>query len=137
MSLPFASVAPFHLETRDFNWATHFSHDEKGTAVARSRWNFFINLNMIELLRYPVLTEKSMRLLELDQYTFDIDVKLTKSQIKKLVEKTFDVIVTSVNTHIPPKKNRRVGLTRGSKPLFKRVIVKLKQGQSLQLFREG
>jgi large subunit ribosomal protein L23 len=92
---------------------------------------------MIELLRYPVLTEKSMRLLELDQYTFDIDVKLTKSQIKKLVEKTFDVIVTSVNTHIPPKKNRRVGLTRGSKPLFKRVIVKLKQGQSLQLFREG
>jgi large subunit ribosomal protein L23 len=92
---------------------------------------------MIQLLRYPVLTEKSMRFLELDQYTFDIDVKLTKPQIKKLVEKTFGVKVTSVNTHIPPKKSRRVGLTRGSKPLVKRVIVKLKQGQSLQLFAEG
>lgn len=92
---------------------------------------------MIQLLRYPVLTEKSMKFLELDKYTFDIDVKLTKPQIKNLVEKTFDVKVTSVNTHIPPKKSRRIGLTRGSKPLVKRVIVKLKQGQSLRLFAEG
>lgn len=92
---------------------------------------------MIQLLRYPVLTEKSLKFLELDKYTFDIDVKLTKLQIKKLIEKTFDVKVTSVNTHIPPKKSRRIGLTRGSKPLIKRVIVKLKQGQSLQLFAEG
>jgi|EP00884_Botryococcus_braunii_P001578 large subunit ribosomal protein L23 len=91
---------------------------------------------MIQMLRYPVLTEKSIRFIESDQYTFDIDVKMTKPQIKSLIETVFNVKVNSVNTHIPPRKSRRVGLTRGSKPLCKRVIITLKPGQSLKLFPE-
>jgi large subunit ribosomal protein L23 len=91
---------------------------------------------MIQLLRYPVLTEKSIRFIESDQYTFEIDVRMTKPQIKKMIETIFNVKVNSVNTHIPPRKSRRVGLTRGSKPLSKRVIITLKPGQSLKLFPE-
>jgi len=46
---------------------------------------------MIELFKYPVLTEKSTRLIESDQYTFDLDTKLTKTQIKVLIENIFGV----------------------------------------------
>jgi large subunit ribosomal protein L23 len=96
----------------------------------------FLNLP-IQFLRYPVLTEKSIRFIESDKYTFDIDVKITKPQIKRLIETIFNVKVSSVNTHIPPRKSRRVGLKRGSKPLSKRVLITLKPGQSLQLFPEN
>ena len=88
---------------------------------------------MIELFKYPVLTEKSTRLIESDQYTFDLDTKLTKTQIKILIEAIFGVKVSSVNTHRPPRKTRRVGLERGSKASVKRVIITLKAGETLRL----
>ncbi len=47
---------------------------------------------IIELVKYPVLTEKSVRLLDVNQYTFDIDVKLTKPQIKNLIQETFKLM---------------------------------------------
>ncbi len=40
---------------------------------------------MIDLVKYPVLTEKSVRLIENNQYTFDVDLRLHKPQIKKLI----------------------------------------------------
>nr|YP_009106528.1 ribosomal protein L23 [Botryococcus braunii]AIT95356.1 ribosomal protein L23 [Botryococcus braunii]CZT54116.1 ribosomal protein L23 [Botryococcus braunii Showa] len=91
---------------------------------------------MLDLFKYPVLTEKSTRLIESDQYTFDLDVKLTKTQIKTLIETIFGVKVSSVNTHRPPRKTRRVGVQRGSKSSSKRVIITLKPGQNLKLIPE-
>ena len=87
---------------------------------------------IIESVKYPVLTEKSVRLMDANQYTFDVDLKLTKPQIKALIEELFQVKVTAVNTHRPPKKKRRLGYTQGYKTLYKRVIVSIKPGQSIQ-----
>lgn len=88
---------------------------------------------MIELVKYPVLTEKSVRLMDTNQYTFDVDLKLSKPQIKGLIEELFEVQVISVNTHRPPKKRRRLGYTSGSKASYKRVIVTVKRGQSIEV----
>jgi large subunit ribosomal protein L23 len=82
---------------------------------------------MIDLVKYIVLTEKSVRLIENNQYTFDVDVRLTKPQIKKLIEKFFEVKVIAVNTHRLPYN---------SKTQNKRVIVTVKAGDSIPLFSD-
>ena len=88
---------------------------------------------MIELVKYPVLTEKSVRLMDSNQYTFDVDFRLTKPQIKKLIEELFQVNVVAVNTHRPPRKKRRLGSNQGYKISNKRVIITLKSGESINL----
>jgi large subunit ribosomal protein L23 len=75
---------------------------------------------MLDLVKYPVIrTEKATRLIENNQFSFDVDVRLTKPQIRKLVEEFFNIKVLAVNTHRPPKKIKRLG----SRPNYKRVIV--------------
>jgi large subunit ribosomal protein L23 len=88
---------------------------------------------MIELVKCPVVTEKSVQLLEKNQYTFDVDLKLTKPQIKQLIEELFQVKVMAVNTHRPPKKKRGRGYTTARK----RAIITVKSGQSIPLFEMG
>jgi large subunit ribosomal protein L23 len=89
--------------------------------------------SMIDLVKRPVLTEKTAVILNKNrQYTFDVDKRLTKTQIKKLFETLFEVNVIGINTHIPPRKTVRVGLARGYRPLYKRVIITLKENQSIR-----
>ena len=82
---------------------------------------------MIDLVKYPVITEKTVRLIENDQYTFDLDLRLSKPQIKKLIEELLGVVVIAVNTHRPPRKKKRLGLSQGFKTSYKRVIVTIKR----------
>ena len=91
---------------------------------------------MIELVKHPVFTEKSVRLIADNQYTFDVDVALTKPEIKRVIGQIFKVDVVSVNTHRPPRKKRRLGITTGFKSSKKRVIITIKKGQSLPLLTE-
>ena len=88
---------------------------------------------MIELVKCPVVTEKSVGLLEINQYTFEVDFKLTKPQIKQLIEKLFQVEVMAVNTHRPPRRRRGRGYTA----VRKRAIITIKSGQSIPLFEES
>ena len=75
---------------------------------------------MLDLVKYPVIsTEKATRLIENNQFSFDVDVRLTKTQIRKLVEEFFNVKVLAVNTHRPPRKNKRLSSRLNSK----RVII--------------
>ena len=86
----------------------------------------------IDLVKYPVITEKSyIALYKNSQYTFDIDKRLTKTQIKKLFLSLFNVNVIAVNTHIPPRKQIRVGMAQGFRPTYKRAIITLQKGQSI------
>jgi large subunit ribosomal protein L23 len=88
--------------------------------------------SMIDLVKYPVITEKTyLSLYKNRQYTFDIDKRLTKIQIKKLFSALFNVNVVSVNTHIPPRKQIRVGVAQGFRPTYKRAIITLKEGESI------
>ena len=88
---------------------------------------------IINLVKYPVLTEKSSRVIDNNQFTFDVDLRLSKPQIKDLIEKMFQVVVISVNTHRPPRKKKRIGLSQGFKTSYKRVIVTVKENQSSKL----
>ena len=75
---------------------------------------------MLDLVKYPVIrTEKATRLIENNQFSFDVDIRLSKPQIRKLVEEFFNVKVLAVNTHRPPRKIKRLG----SRSNYKRVIV--------------
>ena len=88
--------------------------------------------NTIDLVKYPVITEKTyIALFKNRQYTFDVDVRLNKTQIKKLFENLFNVDVIGINTHIPPRKKIRVGIAQGFRPRYKRAIITLKEGQSI------
>ena len=88
---------------------------------------------MIDAVKYPILTEKSLRLVDSNQYTFDMDDRLTKTQIKQLVQEIFKVSVVAVNTHRPPRKKRRVGARQGFKTAYKRVIITVKAGETIEL----
>lgn len=91
---------------------------------------------LIDLVRRPIVTEKATLLLENNQYTFEVDPKATKPQIRSAVETLFDVKVVSVNTQKPPRKTRRVGKFMGHRPLYKRAVVTLASGDSITLFPE-
>jgi large subunit ribosomal protein L23 len=105
------------------------SNDEKKNGDYKKTYSL---KSMIDLVKYPVLTEKtSIVLTKNRQYTFDVDKRLTKTQIKKLFETLFEVNVIGVNTHIPPRKTVRVGLARGFRPSYKRAIITLKENQTL------
>lgn len=89
---------------------------------------------MIDLVKYPVSTEKSYRLIEKNQYTFDVDVRLTKPQIRKVFENLFDIKVLAVNTHLLPTKKKRLGLNLGFKTRYKRAIITIKANQTIPIF---
>ncbi len=92
--------------------------------------------NLADLIRRPLVTEKATRLMELNQYSFEVVPKATKPEIKAAIENLFDVKVVSVNTQNQPRKKRRVGKFVGYKPQYKRAIVTLAEGDSITLFPE-
>ena len=86
-----------------------------------------------DIIKSPIVTEKSSDLAKQNVITFSVDVKANKTQIKKAVENIFDVKVDKVNTmNVKPKK-KRVGRYAGKTNRVKKAIVKLKEGSSLEL----
>jgi len=92
--------------------------------------------DFLDIVKYPILTEKTIRLIEKNQYSFAVDSKASKSELKSILEKLFDVRVVSVNTSLLPLKKRRVGKFMGEKTRYKRAIVKLASDDSISLFEE-
>jgi large subunit ribosomal protein L23 len=90
----------------------------------------------IDLIKYPLVTDKTTRLLNNNQYTFIVDPKISKDEIKNTIEFLFEVKVSKVNTCHLPKKKRRVGQFIGTKSHYKKAIVKLTEGYSISLFSE-
>jgi large subunit ribosomal protein L23 len=88
---------------------------------------------LIDLIKYPIITDKATRLLESNQYSFATDSKAAKTDIKLAIEYLFQVKVTTYNT---PKKTRRIGKFVGNKANYKRAIVTLASGDSINLFSE-
>ena len=88
----------------------------------------------IDAIKYPIITEKSTSLFEKNQYTIVVDRNLDKEIIKKTIELLFNVKVTKINTSVLPKKKRRVGKYICYEPNYKKAIVKLASGDTIQLF---
>lgn len=92
-----------------------------------------------QILIKPLITEKTDRLSEkLNQYTFIVDRKANKVEVRKAVEAMYNVEVQSVNTVIMPAKaksrNSRSGMITGRVPVFKKAIVTLADGEQIDFF---
>lgn len=81
----------------------------------------------------PVITEKSMTVKQNNVYTFKVAKDATKDEIKKAIEDAFKVSVKSVNTLNTKAKKRRVGKYAGMTKTFKKAIVTLAEGSSIDL----
>ena len=87
-----------------------------------------------DVIKSPIVTEKSNDLQQSNNtYTFSVDVRANKTQIKQAVEAIFNVKVESVNTINVHPKTKRVGRYAGKTNKVKKAIVKLKKGSSLEL----
>ena len=87
-----------------------------------------------DILIRPLITEKGTRLIELGQYVFEVHREANKIQIREAIEKTFNVKVKAVNTMNMPRKERRRGRVVGSVPGWKKAIVTLQTGESIDIF---
>ncbi len=87
-----------------------------------------------DVIRRPIITEQTMLNAENGKYTFEVDRRANKHQIKRAVEELFDVDVQKVNTMRMPGKRRRMGIFEGRTPEWKKVIVKLGDGDEIDFF---
>ena len=92
---------------------------------------------LADVIRKPLITEKATRALELNQYTFEVDHRAAKPDIKAAVESMFDVKVVGVSTMNPPRRTRRVGRFAGKRAQVKKAVVRLAEGSAIQLFPES
>ncbi|RZL51199.1 MAG: 50S ribosomal protein L23 [Pedobacter sp.] len=81
---------------------------------------------LLSLFKAPVITEKSVSLAQIKQYTFLVDRRLTKNEIQRVIEKVFNVQVECVRTLILPTKIKRFKKSKGRISQYKKAYVKLK-----------
>ncbi len=92
-------------------------------------------MNYYEVLKRPVVTEKSTIQTDVgNRYTFAVDTRANKVQIKDAVEHIFNVRVVSVNVMNVDGKTRRMGRRVGKTPDWKKAIVTLAEGESIEFF---
>lgn len=93
-------------------------------------------MELLEILKKPVITEKSMKDAASGWYTFIVHLKANKVEIRQAVESQFKVKVLSVKTLITKGKSKRVGRRRQevSQTPFKKAMVKLGPDEKLDLF---
>jgi large subunit ribosomal protein L23 len=88
-----------------------------------------------DILIKPLMTEKQMASQEdANRYYFQVAKDATKTQIKAIVEKTFDVKVVKVNTMLMPGKWKRVGKSFGRRPNWKKAAITLREGDVISMF---
>jgi large subunit ribosomal protein L23 len=80
---------------------------------------------IIDLIKYPIITDKAT------------DLRANKDQIKSAIEYLFKVKVSAVNTYHAPVKKKRIGKFIGQKAKYKRAVVTLQSGSSIDLFSEN
>jgi large subunit ribosomal protein L23 len=90
-----------------------------------------------DIIIEPIITEESMDAMAERKYTFKVDKRANKSEIKKAVEKIFGVKVAKVNTINMKGKKKRVGLNVGKTPDWKKAIVTLTEDSKEIEFFEG
>lgn len=81
-------------------------------------------MNLNQVIKKPIITEKSTEATSFGRYAFEVDKKATKGEIKRAMEKFFEVKALKVWTSVRPKKG-------------KKAIVQLAEGQKIDLFKSG
>jgi len=93
-----------------------------------------MSLHPAEVLIRPVISEKSYELITQNRYTFKVHQDAHKTQVRQAVEEMFDVTVVRVNMIKVQAKPKRRGLIKGVRPGWKKAVVQLKQGDSIEIF---
>lgn len=92
-------------------------------------------MNIKDIIRKPIITEKATFMkTNHNVYVFEVERKCNKIEIKKAVEDFFKVTVTDVRTYITHGKTRTRGRFSGRRPDWKRAIVQLKDGDTIEFF---
>jgi large subunit ribosomal protein L23 len=91
-------------------------------------------MHVYDVLKRPIVTEKTTLQGEQGRYTFEVDLRANKHQVKEAVEKIFGVDVVSVNIIKMPGKSRRYGRHMSKAHAWKKATVRLAEGQSIGFF---
>jgi large subunit ribosomal protein L23 len=94
-----------------------------------------MSLHPNEVLLAPIVSEKSYSLIDDNKYSFRIHPDAHKTQVRQAVEDLFDVKVERVNIIKVQAKPKRRGMTRGTRPGWKKAIVQLRQGDTIEIFQ--
>jgi large subunit ribosomal protein L23 len=93
-----------------------------------------MSLHPNEVLLAPVVSEKSYSLITDRKYTFKVHKDAHKTQVRQAVEELFDVHVQHVNILKVQAKPKRRGLSKGMRPGWKKAIVQLREGDTIEIF---
>jgi len=92
-------------------------------------------MNRFDIIKRPLDTEKLDRMRDREnKFSFEIDLKANKTEIKQAIEGLFKVKVVDIKTSIVRGKYRRIGRSEGKRPNWKKAIVTLKEGDAISLF---
>ena len=94
-------------------------------------------ISLLDLIKYPIITDKTTKLIEENQYSFAVDRRASKTDIKKAIEYIFNVNVKHINTCNSPNKKKRVGKFIGKKANYKKAFITLHEGYNITLFSEN
>ena len=90
--------------------------------------------NPRDVLIRPLITEKTSMMMQENKYAFQVALNANKVEIRQAVEQIFDVKVLSANTVRVLGKIKRMGRTQGKRSDYKKAIVKLAEGQTIEFF---
>jgi large subunit ribosomal protein L23 len=93
-----------------------------------------VSLHPNEVLLAPVVSEKSYGQIGMNKYTFKVHRDAHKTQVRQAVEELFDVKVVNVNIVKVQSKPKRRGMFRGSRPGWKKAIVQVRKGDTIEIF---
>lgn len=90
--------------------------------------------SVYDIIRRPIITEKSSDLVEKLVYTFEVEKTANKVEIKKAIEEIFEVKVESIKTVMVHRKAKRMQRYEGFKAGYKKAIVRLEDGYTIKAF---
>jgi len=93
-----------------------------------------MSLHPNEVLLAPVVTEKAYAQIDNNKYSFRVHPDAHKTQVRHAVEELFDVKVVRVNISKVQSKPKRRGLHRGTRPGWKKAVVQLRAGDTIEIF---
>ena len=93
-----------------------------------------MSLHPNEVLLAPVVSEKSYSLITDRKYTFKVHKNAHKTQVRQAVEELFGVKVEKVNIIKVQAKPKRRGITKGTRPGWRKAIVQLREGETIEIF---
>ena len=94
-----------------------------------------MSLHPGEILIKPVVSEKSYHQIAENRYTFKVHQDAHKTQVRHAVEELFNVKVLRVNVCMVQSKPKRRGLYRGRRPGWKKAVVQVRAGDTIEIFQ--